>query len=165
MINVGILTVNDAVFNDLAMDTSGPAVRSCLPPDVYAIKEMQVVGEDAGLISAVVEKWCKPDSDIQLIITTGGTGISEGDVTPDAVGKLIKIPIPGIPEAIRATLRETSPRAMLSRQVAGMRGKTIIVTIQGNPNQARQSMQIILPALGHAFTLIAPEKMPSRRVA
>lgn len=165
MINVGILTVNDAVFNDLAMDTSGPAVRSCLPPDVYSIKEMQVVGEDAGLISAVVEKWCKPDSDIQLVITTGGTGLSAGDVTPDAVSKLIQIPIPGIPEAIRATLRETSPRAMLSRQVAGMRGKTIIVTIQGNPNQARQSMQIILPALGHAFTLITPDKMPNRRVA
>ncbi len=72
MINVAILTVNGAAAEGLAFDTSGPAIRDCLPPETFSVKQQQVVPEDKGLISAVVEKWCKPESDIQLVITTGG---------------------------------------------------------------------------------------------
>ncbi len=154
MINVAILTVNSAAANGQAFDTSGPAVRDCLPPETFSVKELTVVGEDKGIISAVVEKWCKPDSDIQLVLTTGGTGIAPTDVTPEAVASVLQIFIPGIPEAIRAAGMQKSPRAMLSRAVAGIRNKTMVVTIQGNPKFARETMQVILPALHHAVGLI-----------
>ena len=154
MINVGILTVNTAAANGEALDSSGPAVRDCLPPDAFAIKLQTAVSEDKGLISAVVEKWCKPETGIQLVLTTGGTGVAPGDVTPDAVAKLIQTSIPGIPEAIRHAGLQHSPRAMLSRGVAGIRNQTLIVTIQGNPKFAREAMQVILPALQNAVGLI-----------
>lgn len=154
MINVGILTVNKAAAEGIAMDASGPAVRDCLPPDTFAVKELYVVPDDKGLIKAMVEKWCKPDANIQLVITTGGTGISPTDVTPEAISELLHISIPGIPEAIRRAGSEKSPRAMLSRGVAGIRNKTLIVTVQGNPDFARQGMQVILPALKNAIGLI-----------
>lgn len=156
MINVAILTVNSDAADGSAMDVSGPAVRDCLPPDTFAVKEHAVLPEDKGLICALVEKWCKPESGVQLVLTTGGTGIAPTDVTPEAVASILTMTIPGIPEAIRAAGMQKSPRAMLSRGVAGIRNRTLVVTIQGNPKFAREAMQVILPALKHAVGLIAP---------
>jgi molybdenum cofactor synthesis domain-containing protein len=157
MINVAILTVNGPAAEGLAFDTSGPAIRDCLPPDTFSVKQHQVVPEDKGLISAVVEKWCKPESDIQLVITTGGTGIGKTDVTPEALTGILQTLIPGIPEAIRQAGTQKTPRAMLSRGVAGIRNRTLVVSVQGNPDFARQAMQVILPALKHAVATITAD--------
>jgi len=154
MINVAILTVNKGAAEGTAFDASGPAIRDCLPPESFAVREYQIVPEDKGIISAVVEKWCKPESNIQIVVTTGGTGIGPTDVTPEAVSSILQISIPGIPEAIRAAGIQKSPRAMLSRGVAGIRNRTLVVSVQGNPDFARQAMQVILPALKNAVALI-----------
>lgn len=154
MINVAILTVNNAVSDGESMDFSGPAIRDCLPAETFHVKEHSVVPEDRAMVSAVVERWCKPESDVQLVITTGGTGISPSDVTPDAVSKLLHVEIPGIGEAIRMNGLPRSPRAMLSRGIAGIRNRTLVVSLTGNPDFARQAMQVILPALQHAVGMI-----------
>jgi molybdopterin adenylyltransferase len=159
MINVAILAISSAAASGAAMDFSGPAVRDCLPKSLFHIKEQMVLEEDKVLIQTIIEKWCKPDSDVQLIITTGGTGISRIDVTPEAVLPLLDMVIPGIPEAIRAAALLKSPRAMLSRGVAGVRGRTLIVSVQGNPQFAREAMTVILPALRHAVTQVSGEHL------
>ncbi|MCC6483212.1 MAG: MogA/MoaB family molybdenum cofactor biosynthesis protein [Armatimonadetes bacterium] len=154
MINVAILAVNSAAATGKALDVSGSAIRDCLPKDTFAVQEHMVLEEDKALIQTILEKWCKPDSNIQLVVTTGGTGVAPIDVTPEAVTPLLDTLIPGIPEAIRLAALQNSPRAMLSRGVAGIRNQTLVVSVQGNPRFAREAMQVILPALKHAVSLI-----------
>lgn len=155
MINVAILTVSSAIAEGRALDASGPAVRDCLPPGAYAVKDQMLLGPDKGLISAVIEKWCRPESGIQLVVTTGATGVDPDDIIPEAVSKVLQVLVPGIPEAIRHAGMQRSPRAMLSRGVAGVRNNTLVVTLPGNPASAREAMQIILPALQHAVAHFA----------
>ncbi len=158
MINVAILAVSSAAAAGRALDASGPAVRDCLPKDTFTVREHMVLEEDKTLIQTILEKWCKPESDIQLVVTTGGTGVAPIDVTPEAVTPLLHTLIPGIPEAIRLAALQKSPRAMLSRGVAGIRNQTLVVSVQGNPRFAREAMQVILPALKHAVALITAEE-------
>ena len=148
MLNIGIVTVSDRSFSGEREDLSGPAMRECLQPFAGHF-EARTVPDDQAKIAAVLRELAD-DCGCDFIFTSGGTGFAPRDVTPEATREVIEKDVPGIPEAIRAESLKITPRAMLSRAVAGIRGKTLIVNLPGSPKAVRESLAVVLPILEHA---------------
>ena len=148
MLKIGVLTVSDRCAKGETEDKSGPLISEILAPygetAVY-----RCVPDDEGLISAALIEYCDALG-CDAVFTTGGTGFAPRDVTPEATKAVIEKSVPGIPEAIRAESLKITPRAMLSRAVAGIRGKTLIVNLPGSPKAVRESLAVVLPILEHA---------------
>jgi molybdopterin adenylyltransferase len=148
-LRVGILTVSDRVSRGEMDDRGGPAVEEALAPLGAEITARGVVPDERDQIEATLIGWAD-DEGIDLIFTTGGTGLSRRDVTPEAAAAVCDRLIPGIGEAMRAAGLAQTPMSMISRSIAGVRGTTLIVTLPGSPRGAAEGVQVVLPVLVHA---------------
>ena len=153
MIRVGILTASTLGARGEREDTSGAAIRELVAQIDGKIEAYQLVTDDRETISAVLRAW-SDDLDVDLILTTGGTGLSPTDVTPEATRDVIQREVPGIAEAMRLEGLKQTPRAMLSRGITGLRGRTLIVNLPGSPKGARESLGAILDVLPHALEIL-----------
>ncbi|NLN70176.1 MAG: MogA/MoaB family molybdenum cofactor biosynthesis protein [Chloroflexi bacterium] len=148
MIHVAILIVSDKSYQGSRGDQTGPALTKVLSPHA-SVSPVQIIPDEFEMIkAALIELSDRGEYDI--IFTSGGTGLSPRDVTPEATLAVVERLAPGIPEAMRAASLEITPRAMLSRAISGVRGKTLIVNLPGSPKGALENLQIFLPTMLHA---------------
>ena len=155
MIRVGVLTVSDRSARGEREDLGGPAVVVVVLaqlPDV-AVVERAIVPDERAAIAARLAHWADALG-LDLILTTGGTGFAPRDVTPEATRDVIERETPGLAEAMRAASLRITPHAMLSRGVAGIRGRTLIINLPGSPKGAVENLGTIAPVLPHAIELL-----------
>jgi molybdenum cofactor synthesis domain-containing protein len=150
MFRVGILTVSDKGAAGQRADVGGPEIARLLGQDCYQVVHTSVVPDSHEAIVEALVAWSDGDK-LDLILTTGGTGLTPRDITPEATLAVAHRLVPGLPEAMRAAGLAKTPHAMLSRGVAVTRGATLIVNLPGSPKGARESLISILPALPHAL--------------
>jgi molybdenum cofactor synthesis domain-containing protein len=149
---VGILTVSDKGARGEREDRSGPAIREMMEAAGGEIVRAKIVADEQDEIRAVLIEWS--DEGLDLILTTGGTGFSPRDWTPEATKAVIDRETPGIAEAMRRAGIEKTPTAMLSRAAAGIRKRTLIVNLPGSEKAVRESLVAILPALPHGVDIL-----------
>jgi molybdenum cofactor synthesis domain-containing protein len=150
--HVGILTVSDRASRGEMEDRGGPAVEEALAPLGAATVERLVVPDERDRIEPAIRAWV--EQGVDLIFTTGGTGLSLRDVTPEAVAAVCDRLIPGIGEAMRVSGLEQTPMSMLSRSVAGVAGSTLVITLPGSPRGAADGVRVVLPILEHALATL-----------
>lgn len=153
-IQAAVLTVSDPCFRGAETDLSGPAVVEHLLAAGIAVKMRQIAPGDYGVIVRTLETWCKPREELDLIITTGGTGLSLRDVTPEATLAVVERLIPGIPEALRAKSFLATPDALLCRGVAGTRGTTLIINLPQSVSAVQHGLEVILAAVVRGIGLM-----------
>lgn len=151
-----VITVSDKGFQGLRTDTSGPALRAMLEDAGYQVIHTEIVPDDRTAIEAVLRR-CADKLRAQLILTTGGTGFSPRDVTPEATLAVAERLCPGIPEAMRSESLRITPRGCLSRSVAGIRGGSLIVNLPGSEKAAKENLGAVLNALGHGLEILASQ--------
>ena len=151
-----VITVSDLGSKGLRQDTSGPAVRAMLEDAGFSVTHTAMVPDEQAHISAVLRD-CADQRHIDLIITTGGTGLSPRDVTPEATLAVLDREIRAIPVARWMEGLKITPHAMLSRVVAGTRGRSLIINLPGSEKAARENLSAIIGALEHAMHMIAAE--------
>ncbi len=149
MFTVGILTISDKGSQGEREDKSGEAIREVISQADARVVDYAIVPDNEDIISEKLIQWAD-SGNTDIIITTGGTGLSPRDVTPEATLQVIDKVAPGFAEAIRAESLKKTPHAMLSRGVAGIRKKTLIINLPGSEKAVKECLEVILPALPHA---------------
>jgi len=149
MFTAGILTISDKGSRGERQDKSGEAIREILFRTDFRIVNYDIVPDEKELVIEKLIKWADEDG-LDVVITTGGTGLTPRDVTPEATLAVVDRIVPGFAEAMRAESLKKTPHAMLSRAVVGTRGKCLIVNLPGSPKAVRECLQVILLALPHA---------------
>ena len=151
--NAAVLTVSDRVSRGEAQDASGDLLEHLLRTDEYAVVR-RVVADEADAIAAAIEDLA---ASADLVLTTGGTGLAPRDVTPEATRTVLQREAPGIAEALRADSIAKTPHGLLSRGVAGVLGRTLVVNLPGSTGGCRDGYAVLRPALGHAVALLGDE--------
>lgn len=160
---VGILTISDRASRGEMTDESGAVLSRLVQEQMgWEVAQRAVIPDDRETIAAVLREWSDHE-DLALILTTGGTGFAPRDVTPEATRDVIEREAPGLMEAIRQAGLQSTPHAMLSRGVAGIRGRTLIVNLSGSPKAVREQFRVIAPALPHAVRLLREVPAEDRR--
>jgi molybdopterin adenylyltransferase len=149
----GILTVSDRSARGERADLSGPALAEAVAEQGWAVVRQAIVPDEMDQIQERLRAWCD-DGEIDVLLTTGGTGFAPRDVTPEATLAVIQRQAPGLGEAMRAASLSVTPHAMLSRATSGIRHHTLIVNLPGSPKAALENYQVILPVLAHAVQLL-----------
>lgn len=152
-LRVGVLTVSDRSARGERPDASGPALVELIKAQGWSAVRVDILPDDLEILRAALIAWVD-SGELDVILTTGGTGFSPRDVTPEATQQVSERPAPGLAEAMRAASLKVTPHAMLSRATAGIRGQTLIVNLPGSPNAALENLQVILPVLPHAVQLL-----------
>jgi molybdopterin adenylyltransferase len=152
-INAFVITVSDRGARGERADGSGPEIAGMLEAVGMEIVGSRIVPDEKADIRRLLIEW-SDDKGVDLIVTTGGTGVSPRDVTPDATREVIEREIPGMAEAMRRHSAAVTPHAMISRALAGIRGRTLIINLPGSPKGARENLGVLLPALAHAIEKI-----------
>jgi molybdopterin adenylyltransferase len=153
-VRAAVLTVSDGVHHGTREDRSGDTLGELLRAEGFEVERRVVPDEPDAIAAAIVEL----AGDAALVLTTGGTGFTPRDVTPEATRSVIEREAPGIAEAIRADARTKTPHALLSRGTAGLRGATLVVNLPGSPGGCRDGFEVLRPALTHGLELAAGEQ-------
>ena len=151
-----IITSSDTGYRGEREDLSGPAIKEIVEREGYEVVSMDILPDDQVMLAGKMQEIADKEM-AELILTTGGTGFSERDVTPEATEEVIERRVPGIPEAMRAYSMTITKRAMLSRATAGIRGKTLIINLPGSPKAVKESLEYIIDALGHGIEILTGE--------
>jgi len=155
MVSIGIITASDKGWRGEREDVSGKTIAAMLT-GLGEVKHYAVVPDEQELISKEIIHMID-NLGVDLILTTGGTGLGPRDVTPEATLAVIDRQVPGIPEAMRAKSLEKTSRAMLSRAVAGIRGRTLIINLPGSPKGVKECLEVVLPSLEHGLAIMKGE--------
>ncbi len=158
-IRAGVLTLSDRSYKGIYDDLSGPAVREGLGALGCDWIRSEVLPDDEHRISDALRRWCDEDR-LDLIVTTGGTGPAPRDRTPEATRAILDFEIPGIPEALRAAARKRVPTSCLTRGLAGVRGRTVIVNLPGSPKAVREGAAVLIPLLPHLIDKVKGDLAP-----
>ncbi len=153
MFTAAVVTVSDRAFAGIRADASGPIISQMLSQAGYDVVEPVLVPDEEPLIKQALIRLAD-DRDVALVVTTGGTGFSPRDVTPEATLAVCRRQAEGIPEAMRAASLAITPRAMLSRAAAGIRGQTLIINLPGSPKAAAENLAAVLDTLAHGLQML-----------
>ena len=154
--SVAILTVSDGVSAGVREDLSKAAIEQSIQEMDCEVLYRAVVPDEKDKIAAKLKEWCDVNR-VDLVLTTGGTGFAPRDITPEAMRMVIEREVPGLGEAMRAATLDKVPTAMLSRSIAGMRNRTLIVNLPGSPKGCRECLEVIMPVLPHGISLLKGE--------
>jgi molybdopterin adenylyltransferase len=152
-IRFGILTLSDRSARGERADLSGPALATIIQEEGWTLVKHEVLPDEESSIREILTSW-SDSGELDVILTTGGTGFSPRDVTPEATRAVIERDAAGLAEAMRAASLRVTPHAMLSRIVAGIRRKTVIINLPGSPKGAVENLQVVIPVLPHAVQLL-----------
>jgi molybdopterin adenylyltransferase len=152
-IRFGILTLSDRSASGERADSSGPALAALIQAEGWSVAKQSLLPDDEAAIRSLLASWAD-SGDMDVVLTTGGTGFSPRDVTPEATRAVINREAPGLAEAMRAASLKITPHAMLSRIVTGIRAKTLIINLPGSPKGAVENLQVVVPVLPHAVQLL-----------
>ena len=153
MIKVGILTISDKGWQGERRDKSGEVIRKYFSSPEGSVIKYAVIPDEVDVITGKLSSWADEGS-VDVILTTGGTGLAERDVTPEATLSVVNKVVPGLAEAMRAQTFSVTPAAILSRAVAGVRGKCLIINLPGSPKAVRECLEVVLPVIPHAVEII-----------
>jgi molybdenum cofactor synthesis domain-containing protein len=156
MINIGILTISDKGSKGQRQDISGDTIHYTIAALKSAIVKYEIVPDEKDIIAATLCDWADSGK-VDVILTTGGTGLSKRDVTPEATLEVIDREVPGIAEAMRAKSLEKTPMAMLSRAMAGQRANCLIINLPGSVKAVQECLEVVMPAIPHAVEIIKGE--------
>jgi len=149
----GILTISDRSARGERPDTSGPALEAIITNQGWLIQRNAIIPDDLDELTRTLSAWAD-SGELDVILTTGGTGFGRRDVTPESTQAIIERSAPGIAEAMRAASLQVTPHAMLSRAIAGIRKRTLIINLPGSPKGAIENLNVVLPVLPHAVELL-----------
>jgi molybdenum cofactor synthesis domain-containing protein len=152
--SAGVLTISDKGARGKRKDESGQIAAGMLEAAGFYVHSAKVIPDDPDKIVETLIEWVDRDN-LDLVVTSGGTGVSPTDLTPQATEKVIDYQVPGIAEAMRAESLKKTPHAMLSRAVAGVRGSCLIINLPGSPGGVRDNLSVVLPALKHGLSKLA----------
>ena len=152
--SAAVITVSDKCSSGERTDTSGPAVCEAIKARGFELRYTSVIPDEPEMIKRELIK-CADELGVSLVLTTGGTGFSPRDVTPEATLAVVEREARGIPEAMRYASLQVTPRAMLSRAQAGIRGGSLIVNLPGSPKAARENLAAMLPTLAHGLEMLS----------
>jgi len=153
MIKVAILTVSDSCANGKREDVSGRVIEEILSKDKFEMCERRIVPDDRNAIAGQLICFCD-QAGLDIVFTTGGTGLGPRDVTPEATISVCDRMVPGLGEVMRAEGLKKTPNAILSRAVAGVRGKTLVINLPGSPKAVRECLEMIVDILPHAVEMM-----------
>jgi len=153
MLTIGILTISDKGARGQRYDESGQTIRDIFSDLGSDIVGYEIVPDEMDIIRQKLAEWAD-NKETDVIITTGGTGLGEHDVTPEATTAVVDRIVPGLAEAMRAASLSKTPMAMLSRATAGVRGRCLIINLPGSPKAVRECLEVVLPAIPHAVDII-----------
>lgn len=153
LIKTAILTISDKGSRGERVDGTGPALKSELEKNEFEISYYKIIPDEIEIIEKELI-YLSDELKVDLVLTNGGTGFSQRDVTPEATLHVIEKNVPGIGEAMRMKSLAITPRGMLSRGIAGIRGKTLIINLPGSPKGAVENLQFILPAIPHGIAIL-----------
>ena len=156
MINIGILTISDKGSRGQRQDRSSEVIRDGLSQMDSTIIKYEIVPDEKEAIAGKLAEWAD-EGGVDVILTTGGTGLSQRDVTPEATLSIADRVVPGFSEAMRLKSLEKTPMAMLSRATAGIRGQCLIINLPGSPRAVSECLEVVLPAIPHAVEIIKGE--------
>jgi len=157
LIRVAVITVSDRAYQGIYKDESGPKVAATFPSEQYDVAVMKIVPDDIFAISNEIVR-CVEVERVDVVVTTGGTGCSTRDVTPEATRNVIQREVVGISEVIRLANREKNPNMILSRGVSGIRNQTLVFNLPGNPENARMALESVLDALPHCIKTMRQQR-------
>ncbi len=153
-IRAGVLTISDKGAKGLREDESGEIILQMLEDFGLTVVKREIIPDDRQQIADTLIMWVDKDG-LALIITSGGTGLSSTDVTPQAMEQVIDYQVPGLAEAMRAASLKKTPHAMISRAMAGVRDSSLIINLPGSPRGAEENLSVVLPALDHGLSKLA----------
>jgi len=156
MLNFGILTVSDKGSRGQRYDESGLTIRERISLLDSLVVKYEIVPDELNIITGKLTEWAD-EGNVDVILTTGGTGLGPRDITPEATLDAVDRVVPGLAETMRAETFQKTPFAILSRAVAGVRGKCLIINLPGSTKAVRECLEVILPVIPHAVEIIKGE--------
>ena len=156
MYTAAVITISDKGYRGERVDTSGPNLCNILKEKGYDVVYSSILPDDKEMIQAELCK-CADELGIALVLTTGGTGFSPRDITPEAAMAVIERPAPGIPEAMRAESMRITPKGCLSRSVAGIRGRSLIITLPGSRKASAENILAVIDPVEHGLEMLLGE--------
>lgn len=152
-IKVAVLTISDSCTEGSREDVSGQTIIDMLPEETFEVCEKKIVPDDYKAIAGALKTF-SDEQDIDVVLTTGGTGLGPRDITPEATASVCERVVPGLGEVMRAEGLKKTPNAILSRSFAGIRGKTLIINMPGSPKAVRECLEIIMNVIPHAVKMM-----------
>jgi len=152
-IKVAVLTISDSCTEGGREDVSGQTIIEMLPEETFEMREKKIVPDDYQAIAGALKSF-SDEQDMDMVLTTGGTGLGPRDITPEATASVCERIVPGLGEVMRAEGLKKTPNAILSRSFAGIRGKTLIINMPGSPKAVRECLEIILNVIPHAVKMM-----------